>query len=776
MTLSRCALVALVMLWGCGAPAGPEHDAGEGNADTDATPAIAREAVAPFTQYVDPFIGTGGQGFSVGSAYPGPQRPFGLARPGPDTRNQFGAASFYHCSGYYADDEWITGFSHLRLHGAGIVDYGVVSLMPTNGAGTDKARRDGATQKKIASSEHARPGYYEVTLEDGTRVELTATRRGAAHRWTFAEGAEPAALIDLSHAIARGESGGVDIEDASIEINAAQNELSGFVHFKGAYSRRFGGMRAYFVVRFDTPFSSHTIFDAGALSSDVITESGDDIGALVGFDTSDANTDLVVEARVGVSFTDVEGARANLNAELTDHTFDALVAEAEAEWERKLAVAEVRGTSADDFTLFYSALYHTLLSPSTADDVDGRYRGFDGEVHEGLNHPYFTDFSLWDTFRTTHPLQLSLFPDDQADFLRSLVQMARDGGYIDRWPLGIGYTGGMVGESATLLFADAIVKQLNNIEYDEAYASLRSTAVAATPEGARYSGRPGLHDYLALGYVASDHREGSASITLEYAYNDWALARIAEQLNLTSDQTLFDSRARNWRNLWDPSTGYLRGRSSSGAFADNFDVHAWTSDFVEGNASQYQWYAPHDLVGLAEAMGGQTALLERLTTFFEDSERARHIPLLPDADYWQGNEPDIHAAWIFSAFDEAATTTEWVRWIARNRYGLGTDGLPGNDDAGTMSAWLAFAMMGLYPLPGEDTYLLSTPAFERITLHLPSADVVIEGPGWPADGRVATQFTFETSTLGAPRIAHTRLIQGGLLTAITSANRRIDVR
>jgi predicted alpha-1,2-mannosidase len=733
-----------------GGPAstGTEPTTGPGEPELPGMP-----AAEPLVQHVDPFIGTGGVGYGVGSAFPGPQVPFGLARPGPDTTLAGGLAfGFSHCAGYHYDDTEIQGFSQTRMHGTGIVDYGAVRLMPTPGFSPDKLDVGGYRTAFDKASESASPGRYAVTLADGIAVELTATARVGLQRFTFPEGQDPVVLFDLAHALPD-----VEVVGGRVAVDAAKGEIRGFHHVSGGYSGRFGGVKIYFVARASRPVAGFSTWSKGEPTDEPIAE-GEAVGAQLTFEPGEP-----VVVAVGLSFVDEEHAALNLEAEAPALDFDAAATAAEAAWEQQLARVHLRGSSARDFELFYTALYHVLLMPTLASDVDGSYRGLDGEVHKA-DRPYYTDFSLWDTFRTQHPLLTLLYPEIQTDMLRSLTRMAEDGGYMPRWPLGTGYTGGMDGESATVVFADSIIKGLDPQASGlaAAYEAMRKTAMAPVPPGAPYPGRMGVEQYIQNGWVPMEAGGGSASWTLESAYNDFSLAALADVLQAPDDAAMFRERAGHWKNVWDPDKQLLLGRSQDGSFPAQVDPLIWQDYYAEGNALQYTWYVPHDLEGLAEAMGGREAALARLRQFFVDSE-AEVLTLMPQQYYWQGNEPDIHAAFIFSALDDHAGSARWSRWIVRNRFGDGPNGLPGNDDAGTMSAWLVFGALGLFPIAGTDVYLLGSPLFSEATLHLPGGDLRVVAPVTGDEALVPTAVTWDDSPLARPRISHASIAGGGTL-------------
>ncbi|RLB53839.1 MAG: glycoside hydrolase family 92 protein [Deltaproteobacteria bacterium] len=759
-----CGLVLLAAA--CGDPAEPPADGGAdaaADAGTDAAldagpdavvdagpPPPSMAAPRPFTQWVDPFIATGGLGFGVGSAYPGPARPFGMVHPGPDTMEEAGLApGFAHCAGYWYADDHIRGFSHTRAHGMGIPEYGAVMLMPTVGMDASKTGPDGYGSTFSHDTEEAAPGYYAVTLEDpGVRVELTAGERVAVHRYTFDAGADAVVLSDVGHHMAD-----VEAIDGEIVVDPAAQEFYGFSTFSAGYSERFGGMPVYFVMRFSRPFSSHGVWKAGALFDGETTRAGVDSGAWARFD---ASTDTSVEVAVGISFVDLEHARMNLDAEAPTIDFEGTRAATEAVWEEHLGRAEIEARTEAEFRTFYTALYHTLLMPTLATDVDGAYRGIDQEVHAVDGFTYYTDFSLWDTFRTLHPLLTLLYPEHQLNFLRSLLAMGTDGGYMPRWPLGIGYTGGMVGDGANIVFADSWVKGITDFDLRAAYDIMLRTATMATPPDSPFHGRSGVTEYMELGYVPIEAAGSSASWTLEVAYMDHGLATMAEALGEDADAADFRARSGNWRNLLDPESGFFIGRHADGTFAD-VDPFIWEDYYSEGNAWHYLWLVPHDLDGLAEALGGRDAFFERLDYFFFQSMRRPYVSFGADIWYWHGNEPDIHAPWIYSALGRPAETARVNRWVVDTRYGDGPDGLPGNDDGGTMSAWYVFTALGIFPLTGLDYYLVGGPQVTGATLHLTGGDLTIEAPNASYRAFYVQDATLDGVSLDRARVDHADL-------------------
>lgn len=727
-------------------------DASLPDAGTDANVPVpeSRPAPEPLVTLVDPFLGTGGIGFNdIGSSFPGPQRPFGMVRPGPDTMGETGAVAFTHCAGFAYSDPYVTGFSHARMHGTGIPDYSSVSLMPVASMQPEYVTSRGARTRFVDGSREASPGYFAMTLERGeVRVELTSTDHVALHRYRFRPGEPLAILIDVGHSLADD----VDIVDGAIELDPSAREARGFSHFSGGYSGRFGGMAIYFVARFDRDFQEHGVWEGETLRAGEASATGAASGAWVSFDPADGDT-LIAE--VAISFVDLEGARANLAAESAGFDFDAVRAESEDIWERELSRVRIEGRSETDFRRFYTALYHVLLMPTLAMDADGRYRGLDGEVHVADGFRYYTDFSLWDTFRTLHPLLTLLYPERQLDMLRSLVQMALDGGAMPRWPLGVGYTGGMVGEPAAMVFADSWAKGLRDYDLRAAYDAMARGAEG--PASDLFVGRGNAEVYNRLGYVPMD-----ASETLEFAYADWALARIAEALSDDEGVARFSARAESWRNTWDAERGFFVGREEDGSFAESFREDLWQPYYTEGNAWQYLWYVPHDLAGLAELMGGRDVLLERLRRFFDESRRERRMAL-PPVWYWHGNEPDLHAPFIFAELGEPAETARVSRWVARTMYGDGPTGLAGNDDGGTLSAWLVFASLGIFPITGRDDYLLGSPLVTRAELSIDGGTFVIDAPESSDRAIYVREARSNGTVLTEPRVPHADLVAGGRL-------------
>jgi predicted alpha-1,2-mannosidase len=684
----------------------------DGVAD-DTTPATP--SAEPLTQWVDPRIGTGGLGYAVGTTYPGPQTPFGMAKPGPDTSKGGKSESFSHCSGYAYADDTIEGFSLARLHGAGIADYGGIALMPTVGMTAGKARPRSHGSRFSHDTEIAKAGYYAVTLADtGVRVELTATPHVGIMRYAFPTGTDETVLVDVGHLL----SDGLSMLDADVTVDPAAHEVSGDSHVNGAYSSRYGGVRLFFVARFDRAFSAQGTYVGGVLS-DALTAQGKDAGAHLHFDGTSAN----VEVAVGLSFVDIEHARKNLAAEAAP--FDTARAAIEATWATRLGALRIDARSDRDRRIAYTALYHTSLMPTLASDVDGSYRGIDSAVHHADGFRYFTDYSLWDTYRTLHPFLTLLYPDDARELAASLAAMAKDGGFVPRWPLGTGESGGMVGDGGTIMLADTFVKGVRDWDAAGAYAIAKHQALSVKAAGK--GGRDEMEDYLALGFVSKESGGASAGETLEYASADHALGDFAAALGESADADAFHARGKNWQQVYDEPTHFFVGRSRDGTFDDPNPI-AMGNDYSEGTPWHYNFMVPHDADGLAARMG-KDMLVARAEQLFTRAACNTPTPsFLPNPYYWASNEPVLFSGWIFSAIGDQERTARWIRWTTLTHYGDGPDGLPGNDDGGTMSAFYLFASLGFYPIAGTDRYVLGSPLFPRATLAVRGGTLTIDAP------------------------------------------------
>lgn len=685
---------------------------------------------------VNPFIGTGGVGGGIGALNPGPRSPHGMVHVGPDTRDSVsGAASFYHAGGYYYPDDRIDGFSHNHAQGMGVPDYTGVLLMPRDGWDASYTREAPRSAPFVHEEEEASPGYYAVRFADDlTEVELSATPHGALHRYTFAEGASPVVILDLAHGI------DAEIPAASISRNGA--EIEGFQHLVGNYSGRSGGLLTWIYATFEpAPLSSGVWSDPEAPISGSASVEGAGVGMWLEFPEGTRE----VEVKLALSYVDPPGARANYAAELENIDFEEGRESAEEAWRAELAGVRVRGGRADEQVIFHTAHFHAAHWPSLFSDADGRYRGLDGEVHPSLGRPYYTDFSLWDTFRTAHPWFLLAHPARAVDFAETLVQMSKDGGSLPRWPLGHSYTGGMVGSPATQVLAETWLKgHTTGWDAEAGYAA----ALAAASGPTAHASRGGIEGYLERGYVAWEDADSPASLTLEYAWSDRALAGWAEALGAPEAARL-SAQASSWENTWDPAQALFAGRYADGHFEEIPHADWWDDAFVEGNAWQYLWGAPQDAARMVEVQhgGDVEAFLARYDAFWAEAY-LEEDDFNADSWYWHGNEPDLHYPHLAALLGRPEHSRAPVDFVLASRYRNAPDGLDGNDDGGTLSAWYLLASLGLYPLAGTPTYALSVPLFERVEIDRPEGTLVLRRPS-PARGllRVTSPQAEHTATL-----------------------------
>ncbi|MEZ5987533.1 MAG: GH92 family glycosyl hydrolase [Planctomycetota bacterium] len=729
-------LLALALVpGGC---AGPDAG-GQGEAATTvATPGADTFASGDDpARWVDPFIGTGGHGHT----YPGAVRPFGMVQLSPDTR----LTGWDGCSGYHFSDRVIYGFSHTHLSGTGASDLGDVLLMPTTGDGipldNGHGRPDGEGYKSRfrKQEERAEPGYYRVLLDDpGVEVELTSTPRVGVHRYRYPSGKPRNLVLDLVH---RDE-----VLDASIQV-VSSTEVRG-----ERRSRHWArDQRLFFAMRFSAPLVGHGVSVDGETAAPErgygLEHRSKKCKAWFRFGKGEAP--LVV--RVGLSATSVEGAVRNLEAECPDQGFDEVRRDARAAWNRELSKVTVAGTTEARLRTFTTALYHCMVAPCLFSDVDGRYRGMDGEVHESRGHDVYTVFSLWDTFRTLHPLLAIIDRERSEDFLRTFAAMYEDGGRLPVWELWGNETDCMIGHHAIPVIADCLAKGIG-VDDLALYRTLTAAAVHSMELDQR-----GQAAYKRYGYIPSQLEPESVSKTLEYAYDDWCVAWLRRDPDEIEARL---ARAMAWHHLFDPDTGFLRAREQGG-FKEPFDPREVNSDFTEANCWQYSFFVPHDVGGLIEAHGGDAGFVRALDALFEapvattGRNQADITGLI--GQYAHGNEPSHHVAWLYPYAGEAWKSQRRVRQILDELYTDRPDGLCGNEDCGQMSAWYVCSALGFYPVcPGfEMRYVLGAPLFPAATIRLEDgSEVVIRAPGAARDHAYVRSVTVDGEPWSGVTLGH----------------------
>lgn len=750
---------------------------GEPDMPQDQAPVVVTEPA----RYVNPFIGSGGFGYRHGSAFPGAAAPHGLAKVGPDTKGPWGTIGFLHFSGYWYGDDVVQGFSHLHLHGTGATDYGVLSVMPMDQFSAQKITQATYGSALDKASEQASPGYYAVTLRNGgVRAELTATTHAAHHRYSF----DPSALgrvllFDLDHHLDGGS-----IPSAAFSIDRAKQTIRGHLRSLGGMTRGYGGYEVYFVARTKTAWRKQMVWNSSSAPAEGAASTGKGVGFALIFDESGdpvgANAERTpIELQVGLSLVSEAQAEKNLDAELPSWDFEATRRQTAAAWDKRLTRVRVTGGTEPERRMFYSSLYRCFLMPSTHSDVDGSFLGLDGAIAKAEGYHYVSDLSLWDTYRTLHPLYSLLAPESALDSVRSLLTMAQQSGRFPKWPLAGGDSGSMIGAPAELVIADAYLKGIRGFDAEAAYQILRTAALDPVAPKSGRGGRNYVEEYLRLGYVPTSQTSGSASWTTEYARGDFALGQLAAALGHDADAKQLQTNSRNYLNVFDPKTRYLRGRNKDGSFPTQaFDARKFSEDYIEANAHQSMWMNDYDVAGLAEKLGGQSALVLSLHELFTQSQREWESSdqSAPTAGvdrpeyYWHGNEPDISAPYLFALAGRPDLTQQWARWVMETQYRAEPAGLPGNDDGGTMSAWYLFSAMGLYPLVGSDRYILGAPLFPRIELTVPGGVFVIEAPNASSQNRYVSAVTLNGKPITNSELLHKDIRAGSTLRFTMSAS------
>ncbi|MDE3066685.1 MAG: GH92 family glycosyl hydrolase [Verrucomicrobiota bacterium] len=715
-------------------------------------------ALEDLVQYAEPMCGTAADN----NTFPGAVAPFGMIQWSPDTE------AGMRKGGYSDADNRISGFSLDHISGAGCSygeDFQFMPLLGGKEAPPD-GDRTAFAQPFSHSHETAKPGYYAVTFDDGVKVELTTTVRSGFGRFTY-PGTEPATM-------AINAASDVNGSDASgISINPATREISGWSiggYFCHTRARTIDKRKIYFYAVFDRPFAAYSTWSDDALAKGATNGTGTASGAFVTFDTSQGRTVL---AKVGISYVSVADAKANVEAEsplseFSPTDFDRAVASAGDTWNALLNRIRVSGGTTDEKQTFYSMLYHALLGPCVVSDANGRYLGYDGEVHTTESgRVQYGVFSGWDIYRSECQLLAMIAPKEASDMAQSLLVDYQQGGAFPRWGVMTEDSGVMMGDPAAPMIADFYAYGATNFD---AQAALKGLIRAATDPSVRAprtktNERDALADYLKLGYVP-EHQNGgygNVSMTLEYASADFALSQFAKALGDETDSAPLLAHAQNWSNLYNPETGYLQMRRRDGSWAPGFtnNINRYDRDtaYVEGTAGQYLWMAPFNYKGLAAVMGGRDIAAKRLDTFFTQiNARTR-------SEYcYLGNEPCLETPWIYDFLGQPCKTQGIVRRAMTELFSSGDRAYPGNDDVGEMSSWYVFAALGTYPeLPGSDVLVLGSPLFPKAVLRLPDGDVTITGNGAGKEAPYVQSLTVNGRPWTKPWIRFADVSRGGTL-------------
>ena len=734
------------------------------------TLSLSVPAFAQVSKYVNPMIGTTG----MGHCFPGACAPFGAVQLSPDTdtiphnvNGKYQARVYDYCAGYQYTDKTIVGFSHTHLSGTGHSDLGDILLMPQTGTlqlnpGTAGDPDSGYRQRFSHETEHAEPGYYEVTLSDsGVRARLTATQRVGVHHYTFPEDSPQRLVMDLLHGIYN-----YDGKVLWSRIRILSDSLLVGYRITDGWSR---GNYTFFAVSFSKPVVNYGYadrknpayrgfwrkFDIHHNFPDI---AGRAVTAYFEFDGSRPDLDV----KVALSGVSEEGALKNLAAEAGGKSFEQLRRETAQDWERELGMVSCEG-SEDQKASLYTALYHTMINPSVYMDVDGRYRGVDGEIHQAGGFTNYTVFSVWDTYRAEHPLLGLLKSSRNTDMVLSMLAHWRQNpvGMLPVWSL-MGNEGWcMTGYHAVSVVADALVKGAD-IDPDEAFAAM--TATADCPYW------PSQQDYIRYGYAPYDNDGTAASNTLEYSFDDWCIYHAALVLGRDDIAAAFRDRAHSYQNTFDPAIGFASPRYKDGHFKTDMDpLQTYGEGFIEGNSWNFSFHVPQDPVGLTDCMGGEKVFRERLDALFdmdlpekyyEDNEDITADCLI--GGYVHGNEPSHHIPYLYAWTTQPWKTQDRIRTILGRMYRNDIRGLGGNDDCGQMSAWYVYSVMGFYPVaPGCDQYVLGAPYLPYMKVTLENGNAIeIKAPGVSDSRRYVRSVRLNGKPISRLYLTHGELTQG----------------
>jgi predicted alpha-1,2-mannosidase len=649
---------------------------------------------------VDPFIGTD----ATGNTFPGPAMPFGMVQLSPDTYND-GC-----CAGYHYRDSAILGFSHTHLSGTGVADFGDIRIMPfeTKNEGPGFALSDIRSRYRH-ETEEAHPGYYSVMLDDyHIRAELTTTERVGMHRYTFPGQEGHAILIDLQNGIMSGDK---PLDDCYIKI-VSPTEIEGLRHSRGWAPDQY----VYFVARFSEPVSGHDLYLDGQPVAGASEIKGSSVKAVFRFNSGNDGRVLV---KVALSAINAEGARKNMAHELAGWDFDKTARKAREAWNAELGKIRVSGGTKDRQVVFYTALYHALLTPNLYSDVDGQYRGMDHQVYHGDGSDYYSVFSLWDTYRAVHPLFNIIEPERNRDFIRTMIKQYEQTGLLPVWELAGCENNCMIGYHAVSVIADAWLKGYHDFNIDKAFEAMLACGSQNTE---------GIDAYREYGFLPREMSTNSVSKVLEYAYDDWCIAQVAKSLGKSDKYSEYIRRSQYYRNQFDTSTGLMRPRFADGRWLMPFDPFKVSlldqGDYTEANAWQYSFYVPQNIPDLIRLSGGDQLFIRKLDTFFTvQSPNRRGLSDFEGifGQYAHGNEPSHHMPYLYDYAGAAWKTQEIVRRAINEFYTSKPDGLCGNDDCGQMSAWYVFSALGFYPVcPGMDQYAIGSPVFDKVGITLPN--------------------------------------------------------
>lgn len=698
-------------------------------------------------QYVNPFVGTGGHGHT----YPGAIAPFGMIQNSPDTRMD----SWDGCSGYHISDSTILGFSLTHLTGTGCNDYGDFRFSPITEKTSFNSKEYSSSFKH--ENEAAKAGYYSVILDDySIKVELTAGERVAMQRYTFPQTNDAHIIVELQESNTSAET----IYESFITIES-DNAISGFRR-TGQWAK---DQYLYFYAEFSKPFTGYGICSDNVENPNMKHAEGKDLQAWLDFDATDGNP---IVMRVATSAVDVEGAKKNLAAELNDFDFDALAAKTYQQWNDELNRIQINTVvNEEDKDIFYTSLYHCFVVPNLYSDVDGRYRAHDKKVYQS-DRPRYTVFSLWDTFRTEHPLLTLIQRERSIDIINTFINNYETGGLLPVWELAANETNCMIGYHAIPVIADAYFCGLEGIDYEKALEAMVKTA---------REDQFGLSCYKEYGFIPANCEGESVSKTLEYAYDDWCIARLAEALGKQDIANEFYQRAQYYKNLYEPTDKFFRGKRN-GCFVTPFDPTQVNFMLTEANTWQYNFFVPQDINTHIEMMGGTTAYTRKLNELFNSSSeltgRVQSDITGLIGQYAHGNEPSHHMAYLYNYLGKPSQTQKFVNKIMYELYTDQADGLCGNEDCGQMSAWYVMSALGFYPVtPASGYYVIGVPHFDEMIVNLENGKTfTVTAKNLSRENRYIESVKLNGEPLNRSYIYFDEVHNGGKLEFIMTNNRK----
>jgi predicted alpha-1,2-mannosidase len=677
--------------------------------------AQAQQKSTKFTSYVNPFIGTGAvdKNSLSGSNFPGPTVPFGFIQLSPDTQD----GPDNPASGYDYNDPTIVGFSHTHLSGTGVSDLFDVLFMPTTGPVKampgDAAKPESGYRSRFSHKEEtARPGYYQVKLQDyDINAELAATEHVGMHRYTFPKAADSHVIIDLDHSLNKKR----DYWSCKIigaEIRVVDNKtIEGYRILTGWAKLR----KVYFHAEFSQPIVSHILFNGRQPHENITLINGTNLKAALNFNTA-SNQQLLV--KVALSAVSVENARQNMKAELSGWDFDQTVNQTAAAWEKELGKIAVEGTT-EQKQIFYTGLYHAFTQPNNVADVNGDYQATDLTIRNAPDKTHYSTFSLWDTYRAAHPLYTLVQPKRTAAFINSMMRQYDTYGYLPIWQLWGDENYCMIGNHAIPVIVDAALKEIKGFDLNKAYESVKGSSTLEHP------GSP-FAAWEKYKYIPEDLQSQSVSITLEMAYDDWCVAQLAKKLGKTDDYQHFIQRSAFYENLYDKQTCFFRAKNKNGEWLSPFNPLQYGGNggnpYTEGNAWQYFWYVPQNVPGLIKLVGGNKAFTDKLDKFFSLKDLPGEVNGNASGfigQYAHGNEPSHHVAYLYDYAGQPWKTQMYVAKVLNELYNNSSSGYSGNEDCGQMSSWYTFSSMGFYPVnPAGGIYMIGSPILTQASIQL----------------------------------------------------------